>query len=128
MEILGYLVFLLVTHLVVLQIFRLSIHHSYSWMAFPILLAFSAAVAWALLMLSLQQFFTWHLALATILLFINGISLAKASKARIRSLRDDPDAKRAAAKSASKNLSNFTVSSIIYIVTFGVIYVWLHNA
>ncbi len=97
-------------------------------MTFPILLAYSAGVAWALLMLSLEQFFTWHLALGSILLLIQGIRLAKASKAMIRSLRDDPDAKRAAAKSASKNLSNFTVSSIIYIVTFGVIYVWLHNA
>ncbi len=128
MEILIYLVFLLVTHLVVIQIFSFSTHENYFWKAFPILLIYSAATAWTLLFLSLHQFFTWHLGLASILLVIFGIRQAKASKAKIRSIGDDPDAVRSAAKSASKNLSNFTVSSIIYIVTFGVIYVWLYNA
>ena len=67
MQILGFAVFLVVSHFGVMQIFRLTTYHALFWKALPLLIIYGAGVAWALFALDMHAFFLWQLILVEVL-------------------------------------------------------------
>jgi hypothetical protein len=126
-QVLGFLIFLFVSHFGLMQIFRLTTYHAFFWKALPLLLAYSAGVGWALYSLNMHPFFLWQLVLASIWLFVVGRKQSKAAEALLAVSGEDADYVRLMANSTAKTIRYFTYSSIIYIVVFAVTYVWLYN-
>lgn len=127
MEILGFVVFLAVSHFGVMQVFRLTTYHKYFWPALPLLIGYAALVAWALFVLEMHQFFLWQFVLASVWLFAVGRKQSKSGQALLQLAGEDADAVRIAATSFAKTIAYYTASSMVYIVVFAIAYVWLYN-
>lgn len=127
MEILGFLVFLFVSHFGLMQIFRLTTYHAFFLRALPLLIVYSALVAWALHSLEMSAFFVWQIILASFWLFLISRKQTKNAEGILAASSDRPEDIRLLALSISKTKSCFTASSIIYIVVFIFVYIWFYN-
>ena len=127
MAVIWFAVFLVVSHFGVMQIFRLTTYHAYFWKALPLLVIYSAVVAWILFILEMHQFFIWQLVLASAWLFFIGRKQTKMKEMMLIQAGDDAETVRMLAKSASKTSSYYMYSSIVYVVCFAVVYLWLYN-
>lgn len=127
MQILGFIVFLIVSHFGVMQIFRLTTYHAYFWKALPLLILYGAGVAWALFALEMHPFFLWQLILASIWLFVIGRKQTKMAEAMLSMAGEDADSVRSMAASTAKTSRYYTYSSFVYVAVFSGIYIWLYN-
>ena len=127
MQIFGFALFLFFSHLGVLQVFRLTTYHRYFWPSLPILIASSAAVGWTLYELEMHAFFLWQLVLASVWLFVIGRKQSKGAQVILQLAGDDADEVRFIATSTSKTTAYFTASSIVYIISFSLVYLTLLN-
>lgn len=127
MQILAFLVFLVVSHFLLMQVFRLTTYHAYFWKALPLLVGYSILVGWLLFIWKLHQFFLWQVVLASVWLFIIARKQAKIADAMLQIANDDADSVRFMALSALKTKQYYAYSSFIYVVCFSVTYLWLFN-
>lgn len=128
MQFFGFLLFLVASHIGVMQIFRLTTYHRYFWPALPLLLGYAAFVGWALFSLNMHTFFLWQLVCASAWLFIVGRGQRKAAAAMLELAGNDADAVRFVALSAAKTLTYYNASSAVYVACFAITYLWLYNA
>lgn len=70
MQIIGFLVFLLVSHLILMPIFLLATYHAYFLRALPLLICYSMLVGWLLYALDFHAFFLWQVVLVSGWLFV----------------------------------------------------------
>jgi len=127
MEIIGFLLFLVLSHFGVMQVFQLTTYHRYFWPSLPLLIAYSALVGWALFALKMHAFFLWQLILASVWLFIVGRKQSKTAEAMLHFAGDDVDAVRLMAASTARTSAYYTASSIVYVIGFSIMYLWLYN-
>jgi|TARA_B110001469_G_C9454736_1_gene229490 hypothetical protein len=127
MQLLGFSLFLMISHWGLMQVFRLTTYHVYFWKALPLLLCYSAGIAWLLFFLNMHSFFLWQFVLASVWLFALGRKQRKTAEAMLAVSGDSADFVRLMAASSAKTSSHYTYSSIIYIVVFAVVYTWLYN-
>ena len=127
MQILAFLAFLVMSHFLLMQVFRLTTHHAYFWKALPLLVGYSALVGWLLYAWQLHQFFLWQVALASVWLFVIARKQTKIAAATLQLADGDADSVRFMASSASKTKQYYAYSSFIYIAGFSVTYLWLYN-
>ncbi len=127
MQILGFIVFLNVSHLGVMQIFRLTTCHAYFCKAIPLLILYGAGVAWVLFALGMHPFFLWQLILASIWLFVIGRKQTKMAEAMLSMAGEDADSVRLIAVSTVKTIRYYTYSSFVYVAVFSGTYIWLYN-
>lgn len=127
MELIGFIIFLVVSNFGALQIFRLTTYHKYFWASLPLLVGYAALVAWALFALEMHPFFMWQLVLAGAWLFVVGRKQGKMAEAMLQLAGDDANTVRFMAGSAAKTTAYYTASSIVYLGVFAVTYVWLYN-
>ena len=127
MQILGFIVFLSVSHFGVLQIFRLTTYHAFFWKALPLLIFYGAGVAWVLFVLDMHRFFLWQVIFASVWLFVIGRKQSQVAEAML-STADDAELMRQMAVSTAKTSSYYSYSSFIYIAVFAATYIWLYNS
>ena len=128
MQILGFAVFLVVSHFGVMQIFRLTTYHAFFWKALPLLIIYGAGVAWALFALDMHAFFLWQLILASVWLLSVGRKQSKIAEAMLSTADDDAELMRQMAVSTVKTSSYYSYSSFVYIAVFAATYILLYNA
>jgi len=90
-QLLGFFVFLFVSHFGLMQVFRLTTYHAFFWKALPLLLLYSAGVAWALFALNMHPFFLWQIVLASVWLFVIGRKQTKTAEAMLAVSGEDAD-------------------------------------
>jgi hypothetical protein len=127
LEIAKFIVFLLVSHLLLMQIFRFSTYHRFFWLALPFLVGYGALVAWLLFKFNMHAFFLWQLVLASVWLGYGVNKQLGSSDAMMEMVGNDPEALKLLASSSKKTVVYYILSSIIYIATFSIFYVWLYN-
>lgn len=127
MEIIGFVLFLVISHFGAMQVFRLSTYHRYFWPSLPLLLGYAALVGWALFALNMHAFFLWQLCLASAWLFARGKKQNKTTEVMLQLMGDHADAVRFMADSAAKTIAYYTASSIMYVVGFSFVYLLLYN-
>ena len=127
MEVVGFIIFLVISHFGLMQVFRLTSYHRYFWPSLPLLLGYAGLVGWALFTLEMHPFFLWQLVLAGAWLFVIGKKQSKSAEAMLQFAGDDADAVRAMAGSAAKTTAYYKASSIVYLVVFAITYLWLYN-
>ena len=127
MPILSFIIFLVISHFLVMQIFRLTTYHAYFWKALPLLAIYSAAVAWLFFTLIMQGFFLWQVVLESIWLFVVGRQQSRMAKAMLSLAGDDADDVRSMAESTSNTSRYFAYCSFLYVAIFASVYLWLLN-
>ena len=127
MQILGFIIFLVISHFGVMQVFRLTTYHAYFWKALPLLIAYSVGVAWILFILEMHPFFLWQWVLASTWLFVIWRKQSKMAKAMLSMSAEDANSVRLMVASTAKTSSYYAYSSFIYIIVFVCAYVWLYN-
>lgn len=127
MEIIGFIIFLAISHFGLMLIFKLTTYHKFFWWCLPLLVAYSAAVAWVLFILEMHTFFLWQVVLASAWLIKIGATQRKSMDVLLAMGGDDPDAVRFLAESGTKTLMYYVLSSIIYVLVFSITYIWLYN-
>jgi hypothetical protein len=126
-EIIKFVAFLVVSHFVLMQVFRLTTYHAYFWKALAVLLAYSALVGYLLVAFGLHQFFLWQVALASAWLFSVGRKQRKAAEAMMSFAGEDADTVRRMAISSARTIAYYTYSSFIYVIGFALVYLALYN-
>ena len=127
MEVFGFAVFLVVSHLGAMQIFKLTTYHAYFWKTLPLLVIYSAGVAWILYALEMHRFFLWQLILASVWLIYIGNNQAKMKESMLLMAGGDAEQIRAITVSTTKTSRYYMLSSFTYIVVFAATYLWLFN-
>ena len=128
MKVVLFVVFLLVSHFGLMQIFRLSTYHAYFWKTLPLLLGYSALVGWLLFVLGLHEFFLWQVILASIWLFVVARRDEGATKALLDAAGKDADSVRFVADSTSMTRRYYSYSSFLYVAVLSLTYLWFLNA
>lgn len=127
MTVIWYLIFLAVTFVVALQIFRFTTYHAYFFKASPILLAYSIAVGYCLFRFGLAPFFLWHIFASAVLFYLKWASQAHRAKALIEQLSDEPGPHQIAKLSISNTRAYFLLSALIYLLGFTVSFLIFYN-
>ena len=127
MQLLEFLAFLVVSHFVLMQIFRLTTYHGYFWKALPLLITYGSLVGWLLYTFRLHQLFLWLVGLASAWLFIISRKQEKLARAMLEMTGDDADAVRFTAESVRQTSRYYVYSSFVYVAVFAVMYLWLYN-
>lgn len=128
MQILAFAAFLVVSHFLLMQIFRLTTYHAYFWKAVPLLVGYSALVGWLFYAWKLHQFFLWQLVLASVWLFVVARKQNKSTEAMLQMAGDNADSVRFMASSMTKTSQYYAYSSFIYVIGFSITYLWLYNS
>ena len=127
MEIIGFFIFLVVSHVGVMQVFRFTTFHATFWKALPFLVGYAVLVGWCLYLFELHEFFLWQVVLGSVWLFLVGRKQAKLGEALMQSLPDDAHAVRVAARSVENTRQYYSYSAFIYVLVFSITYLWLYN-
>lgn len=127
MELLAFLAFLVASHFLLMQVFRLTTYHAYFWKALPLLVGYSALVGWLLYAFGFHQFFLWQVVLASAWLFIVGRKQDRLASAMLQMAGDDGDAVRFAAESTKSTSRYYAYSSFVYVICFSLTYLWFYN-
>lgn len=126
MEILYYLIFLLVSYVVLLQIFVLTTYHAYFWKAMPLLIGFSALSGYLLYAFDLHGFFVYHIVLMSMILF----RLSRKQDQQVKtfmSLAESAEEVKGIFDSAILTKRYYAYSSFVYVITFAVSYLYFLN-
>lgn len=127
MEIIGFIIFFAFSHFGAMQVFRLTTYHKHFWPSLPLLIGYAALVAWLLFTLEMHSFFLWQLFLAAVCLILVGKSQGKSMRRMLELAGGNADEVRFMASSAAKTNAYYTISSIVYLVVFAAVYLWLYN-
>lgn len=127
MELLYYLIFLLVSYVVLMQIFGLTTYHAYFWKALPLLTGFSALSGYLLYRFNLHGFFLWHVALMSLILFQVGRKQDQQMKAMMN-LANSAEEARGISASVILTKRYYAYSAFAYVIMFTVSYLYVLNA
>jgi len=127
MNLLGFVTFLIVSHIGLMQIFKLTTYHVYFLKALPLLVGYSVFVGWLLYSLELHAFFIWQVVLASGWLFVISRKQAKQNEEMLALSDGEVEDVRFMASSVSKTRQYYAYSSFIYVIVFSATYLWLIN-
>lgn len=125
---LSFIAFLVISHFLLMQIFRFTTFHSYFWKGLPVLIGYGALVGYLLFKFELHPFFTYQVVLASIWLFFVAKKQNRLAEAMLMHSGDEADAVRAVAISTGMTKRYYAYSSFIYVITFSMTYLWFYNA
>lgn len=126
MDVLYYLLYLLMSYQLLMLVFRWTTYHAHFWKGLPFLLAFGVASGYLLYAFELHSFFLWHVGIMSIVLFRIGRRQDK-QIATLMHLAQSVDEARAISESGANTKRYYAYSSIIYIVSFSVSYLYIFN-
>lgn len=125
-----YIVFLIISWLLLMQIYRLTTYHKYFLRAAPILIGYSVFIGYLLFYFAFHEFFLWHVVLNSIFLF-----LQHKKQKKWRELLNEPEAqtflhqgaKNIMDKSFENTIRYYFISSIIYIGVLSISFLYFYN-
>lgn len=126
MALLYYLIFLLVSYSILMQIFTLTTYHRYFLKSLPLLVTYSVAVGFLLFWLNLHAFFIWHL-VANILLLFFGWRHQKKHATAFFDAYVEAENRLAVEMSVATTTAYYLLSAIIYLVVFSISYLTFLN-
>ena len=116
MSIVWYVVFLFVTHRLLLFLFTFSTYHRTARWAVPAVVGYGVLVGLLLFQLGLWSFFIWHVGVSTLLLVKTSLTESRAGNEIITRMRID---ERAAAElSIASTRAYYWLSSVLYVLAF----------
>lgn len=119
MEILYYVIFLIISWLILMIIFKFSTYHKYFIKISPILIIYSAGIGFLLYFFNLSQFFIWHLIINIVFLSAKGINMQKVS----RQVKEH----KAMSESIKKTIKYYIISTVIYIALLSASFLFFYN-
>lgn len=125
---LSFLLFLSVSHFSVLQIFRFSTYHAYFLRCVPLLLSFGIGCAWLLMAVNLADYFLYQFFGATGWLIYKGRSESRSASGMVSTWEGDVEELKFLVESINKTKWYFTASSICYLLSFFLGFLYLYNS
>lgn len=125
--ILGYAVFLGVSWVILMQIFRLTTYHRTFFAGLPLLLAFSIASGYVLLILRLDAFFLWHVVILAVLFVVQFRSQRRKFSQFIHEVEGDSSQLAIARLSAASTRAHYALSGVAYLLAFAISYLYFLN-
>ncbi len=122
MKALGFLVFIVLSHHGLTQIFRLTTYHRYFLRASPLLILYAVLAGWLMSMLSLGQFFLYQAVLASLWLVFVGRRQSRQAASMLQLAAQDSESVRSIATSVEKTKRYYAYSAFVYIGVFCVTY------
>lgn len=120
-----FILFFLVSFFILMQIYRLSTFHGDFLKTLPILIGYGILVSYLFIYLNLSQNFLWYLIFAVVLL---GLNYKKQKKFKfLETLTENEEEKKFLDKSLRNTLKFHLLSSIVYIFTFLISFIYLFN-
>ncbi len=123
MKELGFLAFLVLSHHVLMQIFRLTTCHRYFLRASPLLILYAVLAGWLMVKLGLEQFLLYQVVLASLWLVSVGRRQSRQAASVLQRATKDPESVRSVATSLEKTKRHYAYSAFIYVGVFCVAYV-----
>jgi hypothetical protein len=115
MKALGFLVFLVLSHHGLMQIFRLTTYHRYFLWASPLLILYAALAGWLMFKLGLEQFFLYQVALASLWLVFVARQQSHQAELMLQLAEADSESVQAMATSVKKTKRYYTYSAFVYL-------------
>ena len=127
MEVVSFIVFIFVSHQILMQIFRFSTYHKYFFMMLPILILFGILVAWLLYYFEMHSFFLWLIFLEVIWLRYVWKKDDDNGRYNLLHYEENSEDYKIIKESMRKTDIFYFLSSIVYIIAVSVVYLWLFN-
>ena len=127
MEILRFVLFLVVSQILLMQIYRFSTYHRYFPRALPFLVGFAALTAYMFFRLHLSNMFLWYPIGVMLLLWSNWRKNVRLSAAFDQTFAGDEQAMAVLKLSAASTRAYFMLSSVVYLVVFIVAFLYFFN-
>jgi len=127
MEVVSFIVFIFVSHQILMQIFRFSTYHKYFFMMLPVLILFGVLVAWLLYYFEMHSFFLWLIFLEVIWLRYVWKKDDDNGRYNLLHYEENSEDYKIIKESMRKTDIFYFLSSIVYIITVSVVYLWLFN-
>ncbi|MFH1956575.1 MAG: hypothetical protein ABIJ28_02950 [Patescibacteria group bacterium] len=126
MSIVLFGLFVLASVFILMQIYRLSTYHRYFPRMFPVLLGYGVLVGYLLFVFNFSQYFLWHVIITIYFLTTN---YRKQQQAKVlASLTEDEEQKKLLDKSVSDTIKFHLLSSVVYVVTVVISFLYFYNA
>lgn len=132
MSLIYFIIFFVVSWLVLMKIFSYSTYHKYFYKILPILLIYSVLLGYLLDLFELHAFFLWFLAI-NIILFVKNYKryknqdLMEGVGEDYKNLMSEEKIKETLEKSTKNTLKYFIISSVLYLVIFSATYLFFFN-
>lgn len=132
MSLIYFIIFFVVSWLVLMKIFSFSTYHKYFFKILPILVFYSALLGYILDLFELHAFFLWFLAI-NIFLFVKNYKrykkqdLIEGVDKDYKNLLPEQQIKETLEKSTKNTLKYFAISSVVYLVIFSTAYLFFFN-
>lgn len=132
MNLIYFIIFFIVSWLVLMKIFSFSTYHKYFYKILPILLIYPALLGYLLDLFELHSFFLWFL-IINILLFVKNYKrykkqdLMEGVDEDYKNFLPEEKIKETLEKSTKNTLKYFVISSVAYLVVFSVTYLFFFN-
>lgn len=132
MSLIYFIIFFVVSWLILMRIFSFSTYHKYFYKILPVLLIYSALLGYLLDLLELHTFFLWFLAI-NIFLFVKNYKRYKKQDLMegvgedYKKLIPEEKIKATLEKSTKNTLKYFIISSVLYLGVFSVTYLFFFN-
>lgn len=127
MEIVRFVLFLLVVHFVLMQLYRFSTYHRYFARALPFLVGYAVLVGYLFYRLHLNNAFLWYLLGVVLLLWSNWRKNERSSAAFDRQFEGDEQVNAVLRLSAASTRAYFLLSSAIYLLVFVASFLYFYN-
>ena len=132
MSLIYFIIFFIVSWLILMKIFSYSTYHKYFYKILPILLIYSALLGYLLDLLELHAFFLWFLVIS-IILFVKNYKRYKKQDLMegvgedYKELMPEDGIKETIEKSMRNTLKYFAISSVVHLVVFSATYLFFFN-
>ena len=132
MSLIYFVVFFIISWLILMKIFSFSTYYKYFYKALPVLLIYGAFLGYLLDVFELHAFFLWFL-IINVVLFVKNYKRYK-KQDLMEGVSDDyknfiPEEKikETLEKSTKNTLKYFILSSVIYLIVFSATYLFFFN-
>lgn len=132
MSLIYFIIFFVVSWLVLMKIFSFSTYHKYFYKILPVLLIYSALLGYLLDLFELHAFFLWFLAI-NIFFFVKNYrrykkqDLMEGVDEDYKNLLPEEKIKETLEKSTKNTLKYFVISSVVYLTVFSATYLFFFN-
>lgn len=126
MEIIYYIIFFVVPWIGLMLVFSFSTFHKFWFWALPCLIVYSLLLGYLLDYFGLHGGFLWHLVISILLLTKYFLGQRKQMKVMME-LMEEKSQMRAMSESGMNTLTFYVISSLLYLITFSISYLYFYN-
>lgn len=110
-----FIVFMYISWLLLMQIFRFSTYHAYFWWSSLFLIGYALLVSFLIRKFNFQDYFLWYLLLSVVYLLINHKKQHE-TKSLFTPFQENKQEKEVLEKSVSRTIKYHALSSLIFIL------------